>query len=272
VQPRFETVGKSAVTSISGRPSDFLAGKVRAYTGYREEVPREPFRREIPSGDVALILGLGSSLLITDTENGHTVRRKSFVAGLQERHVRTEVEAGQHGIEIRLLPSAAYTLLGVPMHTLTNHAVALRDVLGREADLLAEQLSELEDWGQRFRILDTSLARHLSRGRAPSGTTVWALRRLEESSGTLTVSDLAREIGCSRKHLSERFREEVGVPPKVLARILRFRKALIFLRSPQLGPAEVARRCGYYDQAHLTRDFRAFTGLPPTRFASASAT
>lgn len=79
------------------------------------------------------------------------------------------------------------------------------------------------------------------------------------------MASLATEPGCSRKHLTVRFRREFGLPPKLFARILRFDHAVRLLRRDRITRwAELADACGYADQAHLTRDFNAFTGSAPT--------
>ncbi len=79
----------------------------------------------------------------------------------------------------------------------------------------------------------------------------------------VTVADIAADVGWSRKHLTHRFREQVGLPPKVMARVLRFERAVALL-SGGTGLAEAAFACGYYDQAHLNREFRALSGCTPT--------
>lgn len=79
----------------------------------------------------------------------------------------------------------------------------------------------------------------------------------------------ARLQRCSRKHLATRFREHVGLPPKLVTRMLRFRHAVdLMLSSPKATIAEVAATCGYYDQAHLDRDFRDFAATTPTAYVA----
>ena len=214
-----------------------------------------------------LILGFGPSLRITDPRNGSVVRRRSFVAGVHDSYVVTESPPYQHGIEVRLTPLGGYSLLRVPMHTLANRAVALEDVLGPEASTLADHLVSLPDWEARFDRLDGVLLRALGEGRAPSPTGAWAWQRLEESSGRVPIGALAGELGCTRKHVAQRFRDEVGVSPKTLARVLRFNRAVHLLRDRGIGLADIALRCGYSDQAHFNRDFREFAGLAPGAFA-----
>jgi AraC-like DNA-binding protein len=96
----------------------------------------------------------------------------------------------------------------------------------------------------------------------------WAWERLLESDGAVGVGDLAGELGWSRRHLAVRFREEVGMPPKALARILRFERAVERLRDGD-ELAALALDAGYYDQAHFNRDFRAFAGVTPTAYRPA---
>ena len=94
---------------------------------------------------------------------------------------------------------------------------------------------------------------------------VWSWQRLLNSDGAVPVASLAEEVGWSRRHLAARFREHVGLPPKALARILRFERAAERLRRGA-DLADAALDSGYYDQAHFNRDFRAFAGLTPTEY------
>jgi len=247
-----------------------LRDQVRAYTGYEERARDVRRLRELPSGDVALIISFGPALAITEPRAGAPVLRRSFVAGVHDGYAITEAPRYQHGLEIRLTPIGAYTLFGLPMNTLANRAVPLEDVLGNAADELAERLHSLPDWQARFDHLDRTLARLLDQGRPPSPSTVWAWRRLEQTSGRLPIGRLAAELGATRKHIAERFRDEVGVSPKTLARVLRFRRAVRLLREGKLSLSDVSLSCGYFDQAHFTRDFREFAAETPAEFAAAA--
>ena len=91
------------------------------------------------------------------------------------------------------------------------------------------------------------------------------MRRIEETGGAVEMRALARELGYSRKHVITLFRDHVGLPPKLLARIVRFDGLLRQLRTGAATSwADLALDCGYYDQAHLVREVRRFTGLTPT--------
>jgi AraC-like DNA-binding protein len=91
--------------------------------------------------------------------------------------------------------------------------------------------------------------------------------------GAASVTALAAEVGWSRRHLAERFRREIGLPPKVAARVLRFERAKAELLRPDTAPrlADVAASCGYADQAHLTREWRELAGCTPSQWLAEEA-
>jgi AraC-like DNA-binding protein len=236
-----------------------LRPHVRSYCGY-VETGTQPFRRkELPSGDVVLILGLGQPIRVDDRP------RTSFVAGLHGEHAVTEHDGVQEGLQVNLTPLGAFSLFGPPPCGVAGQVVDLEDLLGRRAPLLLEQVAETRGWEARFALLDSLLSRRLADGLPTSPDVAWAWRRLTETAGGVSIGELTEELRCSRRHLTSRFREQIGLPPKAFARILRFDNGIRRLRNE--GPsslAEVARDCGYYDQAHFNRDFRRFAGTTPT--------
>jgi AraC-like DNA-binding protein len=207
-------------------------------------------------------------VVIVDLDAGWTIegeRFGSFAGGIYPRPVRVRHEGTAAGVQFDLEPLAARALLGVPAGELTCRTVELEQLLGREAGLLAERLHEAPDAGGRFAILDELLRRGLAGARATVRPDTWrAWTLLERSGGRMRVGELAAELGCSRRHLVNRFAADVGAPPKTAARLIRFERARRRLGSAPL--ARVAADCGYADQAHLAREFAELGGAPPTAF------
>lgn len=254
-----------------GLPARVLLPLVRHYCGYEEISPALLSRREVPSGDVTLILSLGPTLRVRDVatpaSSGRTLG--SFVASLHESAVVTEYSGHQHGVEVSLTPLGAYQLFGVAMHELTNQVVDLVDVWGRDAESLAERLHGVRRWDARFDLLDAFFARRVASAREPSGEVAWAWRELRQSHGRVAIRDLVEELGWSHRRLIADFREQIGLPPKTLARVLRFDQVVRRLRAEGGGSfAQIAMDCGYFDQAHLNRDFREFAGTTPGAYAN----
>jgi AraC-like DNA-binding protein len=242
-----------------------LIGYVRDYTGYTEWSAGPLCRREVPSPDVTLILSPSSELKLPDTEGtSRPARHTSFVAALHDRYALVEHSGFQEGVEVHLTPLGAHALFGLPMHELTNRVVELDQLLGKRAHELVERMWERPGWQQRFEFLDSAIAARAAQAREHSPGVAWAWQRLRATHGRVRVRALADELGWSHRRLIARFREQVGMPPKTVGRLLRFDRVahlLLDVESPRL--AEVAYECGYYDQAHLNRDFRDFAGTTP---------
>ncbi|MCI0542827.1 MAG: helix-turn-helix domain-containing protein, partial [Actinobacteria bacterium] len=172
----------------------------------------------------------------------------------------------QEGITIELTPLGSRSLLGMPAGELWDWSLELSEVVGATGDELWERLQHASGWEERFGICDRLLVR-LARddGPAPEMGRAWDL--LVASRGGMPVGEIAREVGYSRQHLGQRFRSEFGLSPKLAARILRFDQARRMLAAvaPSVSIAQVAITCGYYDQAHLNRDFADLGGCTPTQ-------
>jgi AraC-like DNA-binding protein len=244
---------------VEGVTSSALLGKVSGYYGFRSETATAVRRREGPRPAAVMILSFGGDWLV-DGE-----RLTSFAAGLHDRQVTTENLGRAFGIHVDLAPPAAYSLFATPMHLLVERKVAIEDVLDEPS--LAERLHDAGGWTDRFRLLDAILVKRLAAARPASAEVAWAWGRLVATGGRVAVGALAEQLGWSRKRLVARFREEVGLPPKRAARLLRFDRARALAeRGERPDWARIALECGYYDQSHLINEFRAITGRAPETF------
>jgi AraC-like DNA-binding protein len=170
-------------------------------------------------------------------------------------------------VQVNFKALGAWQFLGVPMDSLTNRVVELEDILGTNARRLVAQMQDAPDWMSRFDMLDTFILARFEHAAPASPAVRWAWRKLNETGGLVSVGSLAKELGRSRKHLIAQFRREIGLPPKTLARIIRFgRVTKVLKRTDITSWVHVANQCGYYDQAHLIRDFREFAGTTPTEY------
>jgi AraC-like DNA-binding protein len=250
-------------------PHPLLTGIVRRYCGYDHAGSGVTRRREVAQDEVTLILSLGPLLRIGGPDHPEDWY-SSFVAALTNTFAITEHRGQLRGIEVNLSPLGAHMLFGVAMHSLSEKLVQpLEGVLGADAGELIERLAGAPAWDARFAILDRFFLQRFERARRPSPDVEWAWRRLRTTGGLLPVGELARELGCSRRHLIWRFREQVGPPPKTAARLIRFQRTVRLLERNDGGRfAEIAQRCGYYDQAHMNREFRELAGTAPGEFVA----
>ncbi|MDP9864546.1 MULTISPECIES: helix-turn-helix domain-containing protein [Streptosporangium] len=249
------------------RPAPVLRRSVSRYTGYRITGP-PGLHHGLPSGHLTLIVCLSGTLDVVAMPDRARppVSSVSMVAGLHDAPAVISHDGRQYGVQLDLTWQGARTLFGVPAGELVGDVVDLAALLGRRAGELADRLAGAAGWRQRFDVLDHVLAGLADDRRAePPAEVTRAWRRLAATGGRLPVGELARELGWSRRHLGERFRREVGLSPKTAARVIRFERACRRMRSAARPPlAEVAAECGYFDQAHLAREFRALAGTTAT--------
>lgn len=252
------------------RPAGPLHG-VHGYVGYDQRLATPAAHRGIPRPALSLAFSFGPPQTVRSPgEAARATTVRSFAAGLYDRHVLVEAEAF-HGIQVDLDPLAAVRLLGGRLRELTNRTVGLEDVLGAEAARLTDDLATAHGWDARFACLDRRLAAWLDPARAPAAEVAHAWRLISSSGGRVPVGDLAAEVGWSARHLRARFRDELGLSPKRMGRLVRFDAARTLLARPAAPElALVAAHAGYCDQAHLSHEVVAFSGLSPARLRASA--
>ena len=248
---------------VAGRfPSNFA----RRVCGFTEATSAPRRRTELPGPTATMVVSFGDPYEISEPGVARGRRYPNgFFAGLSAGHVNSEIVGTAHCIQIDLTPLAASRLTGTPLGEFAGEVAALEDVFGRLSIFeLNERLAPAATWKERFGILHGFLLERdrTSYGPVPEIARCWAM--LEGSAGTIPIGELASETGWSRKHLIARFREHVGVTPKLLARLMRFQRAVEMIES-QSRPcwSDIAYACGFSDQSHLIRDLKAFTGITP---------
>lgn len=254
---------------VVSRPESRLRGHVRGYAGIRVEADWPLRGRLLPTAGVTLFIDFVTSARLVATPVPAPPLRvlTSHVAGLRDGPVLFEQQSHHFGMAVELTPLGAHALFGVPMRELANVTVDLADLLGHQAGHLTERLAQAPDWPARFTLLDRLLPAWLSAGPAPIPAVQHALLLLRQSAGSMSVGALAERLGVTRRYLEARFGEQVGLPPKTMARIVRFRRAVHLLTAPGEGSLSlIASRCGYADQAHFHRDFRRLAGCTPVQF------
>ena len=255
----------------NGLPHPALRPVVRQYVGYRMEGYPPGVHRGLPSRYLTFLVSIGRPIESVAVPGGSHLppSLQALVGGLQTGPTVVRHDGNEEGIAVELTPVGARSLFGLPAVELTSHVVDLADLLGAAGRALPERLAESRDWPSRFGLLDEVLCRAARSEPAPDPPAEIAHAWHELMTGKRpVVLDLAAEVGWSRRHFTEVFHREVGLPPRQFVRVLRFeRSAIALARHPGAALAEVAQRCGFYDQAHLYRDWRDLAGCSPMAWA-----
>jgi AraC-like DNA-binding protein len=262
--------------SVVHRPHPALRTYVAAAVGYRHEGFPPGEHLGLPSPWLTVVLTLDDPLeMAAHPDPAQSPGRfDALVGGLHTRPARIVHPGRQAGIQLSLTPQGARALLGVPAGALASADVALADLLGPAGEELLARVRAADGWAARFTALDHGLLRRLRDDDAAPAEVAEAWRLTTVGGGRLRIAQVADRVGWSTRHLEQRFRAETGLGPKEAARVVRFdraRRALARRASHDLAPdlAGLAVATGFSDQAHLTREWRAFSGLAPTRWLAA---
>jgi AraC-like DNA-binding protein len=176
---------------------------------------------------------------------------------------RFRMSAGMAVAGVRFRPGLARQFLQAPPVELTGRLPPLEQLWGRRARELESRLSGSPSAEERARLLLSALpAAGAATGDAP-GAIGRAMEAIAAAHGVLDLDWAAAQAGMSARQFRRRCLEESGLTPKFLCRVLRFRRSFEMAASRRLSWAAIAAETGYFDQAHLIRDFREFTGRTP---------
>lgn len=236
-----------------------------ALAGFRARAMGPIDMSVVPYPAITLFIDFSDVLLAEDASG--ELHRGSVVAGLAPGGVIGGRGGDMELLQVRLSPGVAHAVLGAGCAETGGTLVAFRDIWGRDAPRLHDQL-RAASWEERFAIAQAALARRVEAGRAVDPEVAFAWRQMVRSLGGARVERLADATGWSRKRLWARFRSQVGLTPKRAAQLIRFDHAAHLLAAGH-SAAVVAAETGYADQSHLHRDVMTFAGVTPTAVARA---
>ncbi|MBF6448853.1 helix-turn-helix transcriptional regulator [Nocardia elegans] len=224
----------------------------------------------MPSTSITVILTIDEPIDVPVSSHPDQAggRWDALAGGLTLRPTLIAHNGYQHGIQLAVTPLGARALFGIPAGELGEWIVDLSDLLGPEAERLRGRIAATSDWRARFAVLDEVFCARVAaidaRRLEMDANLRRAWRLLTDPAGAPTVDRVAHEIGWSRRHLAARFAGEFGITPKEAARLTRFEVSHRMVRRPEVSIAEVAAVTGYYDQAHMAREWRELAGCPPS--------
>jgi AraC-like DNA-binding protein len=255
------------LTYIPGPP---LSDSVELFWYYDRYAQRHARERILPTGDVRLIIKLGEDVLTTYDDDGLRpmgTYRGPLVWGPHSEHSIIGTPPLASCMGVNFTPGGATAFFGATAGEPAGLKIPLDDLWGRAAGELYERLLEAKSPGVRFRILERILLDRVVAAPERHPAVRYAIDAFQAASGNRTIGEVSEETGLSPRRFIELFRAQVGLTPKLYCRVRRFQAALALIeRRAQPNWVDLACRCGYFDQAHFIRDFRAFSGLSPTGY------
>jgi AraC-like DNA-binding protein len=179
--------------------------------------------------------------------------------------IDTSQQASVIGVHFK--PGGAFPFFKMPAGELRNLHVSLEDLWGVEARLLREQLLEAPTPEMKFQVIENCLLAQAVKPLARHRAVDCALGLFRNIHTAPAIAELADEVGISSRRFIQLFSNEVGLTPKLFARVRRFQHVLQQIRTgADFSWVDMAAGCGYFDQAHFIHDFKEFSGINPTTY------
>jgi AraC-like DNA-binding protein len=185
----------------------------------------------------------------------------TFLYGQTTKHISITATQQFSSIGVIFHPNALKSVFGISAAELTNTCIN-PDIKG----YLQEQLSEATTLLQQVKILQSYLQKQVIKNHVPVD------KRMEHaisllSNNSLSLKQLQEVLQLTEKSFERKFKEYVGIPPKLYSRICRYQASLHQLRNNEYNKlSDIAYENDYADQAHFIRSFKEFTGCSPLQF------
>lgn len=252
-------------------PSANLRPFVKLLWVCREEAAHGTRERVLPTGSAHLVFRLEVPLRTfaqnTDV-HGCEVGSAIFGGPRAEPYVR-DISRPVRSVGALLAPGAVTSFAQNPADILAHRHTPLEALWGTDATLALERLDEAATPESQLVCFESLLLARLPRDRGVHPAVAHALARIQAQRAAQVpqrIGAIVDETGYSHRRFDTLFREAVGLTPKRYCRLHRFQSALNALAARSASLAEVALAGGYADQAHLTREFREFTGMTPNEY------
>jgi AraC-like DNA-binding protein len=248
-------------------PSDVLSRYVKYYWTCAHD--KDALEVMYPSGCMELCI---------DISNGNTIRHRGDwsmtvprleVLGHWTIPTRATIKKGNICLITRFHPYAGSLFFPNQVSDFTNESIDLSDILSKESCEFYHRLMEQPLLEQKVEVLETFLMDRLVRARK-NQEKIALVEGLCDSicrnGESFNIERLAAEFGFSERYIQKLFLNYVGISPKSFFSVQRFNKSLELVRSANMSLTYIAYECGYYDQAHFIREFKSYTGIPPSQY------
>ncbi len=245
------------------QPSPLIAPYVKNYWLLKTACDSPSLARTVPTGMMSLIFHRGNRLLST---RNNELQPRAFLSGQEKSFDDLQYRGQINMISVVFNPFGMRAFFSIPINRLNNLRVTAEDLEDKELLELERSLTSTGNDHLCILLIEQFLLKRL-RYLAEHN-----LQRIETAirlinTGQTDVTTLADTACLSRKQFQRVFSEYVGANPKEFSRTIRFQRALHILETkPEISLTTLAYGCGYSDQSHMIKEFKAFSGYTPTEY------
>lgn len=250
------------------RPAESLAKHVKCFWVLESEAYDSlGHERILPDGCTEIVFHLADTFKQYDSDGAVERQPPAMLVGQMRRHLLIQPTGRVRVLGVRFWPGGAYPFLRLPQYEIADRVVALEAVWGGIAGELHSKIAAAETAAASAAQVEKFLLSRLNQFRHHDEGALKAIDLILRTGGCLSIDTLAQKMGVNSRRLDRNFNTRVGLPPKTLCRIVRFQQ--VFKRiERQKSPdwVRIALECGYYDQPHFIKEFKAFAGKEPTSY------
>lgn len=251
-----------------GAPAPPLREFVRFYAHREVRTGRTPVIHPVPARAFPILeFAMGDRFHVTYRDGApmEISPRTVLIGPRTHCYSRLQFQGAVECFVVVFQPAGLHRLFSLPVQELTDHAYDAHSVLGTFVSSLEQVLGECASFSERAHVADAYLLRISKTPRGEERISAAATQVLA-ASGNSRVTSLAANCGLSVRQFERSFQKQLGLSPKLFARIVRFEAALDRkARASTKSWAHIAHELGYFDQMHMIHDFAEFTGGTPTQ-------
>lgn len=247
-------------------PSPRLVPYIKSYTVITIE---KALKDEVfyPSGYVDLIINISGGFAATIINGKQKDTPDIELLGHLTLPTRLTAAKGTSVLIARIYPYASTLFFSDPLSEFTNYATDMYDIAKSESRDLYDRIMQAENLSSKINILEIYFLQQLKKNesRLKKATTVQTLsQQLIMDHYQLNLPALAKSSGLSERYIQKLYLMNIGISPSAFAAVIRFNKSLHNVLNTSESLTAIAYECGYYDQAHFIKEFKKFTGIPPS--------
>lgn len=245
-----------------------LAEYVQTIWAMESENDEEVYPRSLimPDGIIEIIFHYETPFY-TWQNNNKFLQPENFAVSMMKQYIEIASSGKTGFISVRFFPWGAYHFFDEPIQHFLDQTIDATKLWGNDSEKIIKELQTLNSLEERVKSVKRFLLKKLKQHKKEETETDNAIKLIRKNKGTLTIEEVCAETGLSKKHLERKFLSTVGIMPKAFSRVTRFLNICHNLEEYKGKTlTQLTYECGFYDQAHFIKEFKAFSGFIPKQF------
>lgn len=250
-------------------PNPDLSPYVKCYWSLANEPENASRERIFPDGCIELIFNSGDLMRKYDSATASHIQPRSFIHGQITKFIEVEPTGETKIFSVRFQPGGLQRFIDFDVDELTGKTMSVEEIWKSEGIAIEKAMLSAKTDEAKIKTAEKFLLSRLGESKRHDSDVEFCVNELVNTNGAASMEAFTGKLLIGKRQLERKFIAAVGLPPKMLARILRFQHALQLIENQQFENfTKVAYDGGFYDQAHFIKDFKQFTGLNPKKYFS----